>query len=137
MASDDTHGDKILGCGIAFFPLQLEGGTVGMNAYDLQVKQSIRLILGTGAGERVMRPDFGGNLERLAFEPMSAATVSFMQHQVRETLIRFEPRIDVLDVAVTPDLENGLLVANIQYRLKRTNSIFNLVYPFYLERGER
>jgi phage baseplate assembly protein W len=136
MASNINGGDEVLGQGIAF-PLQLNRGQVGMKAYDNQVRQSILLILGTGVGERVMRPDFGGNLERLAFEPMSAVTLTYVQQQVRETLVRFEPRIEVLDVTVTPDTDAGQLEATIQYRVKRTDSVFNLVYPFYLERGER
>jgi Bacteriophage baseplate protein W len=136
MTSDTTGGDEVLGRGIAF-PLQLSAGQVGMNAYDSQVQQSMRLILGTGVGERLMRPEFGGNLERLAFEPMSAVTITYVQHQVRETLGRFEPRIEVLDVTVTPDVDAGILQVGIQYRLKRTDSVFNMVYPFYVERGER
>jgi len=137
MASDTTRGDEVLGRGIAFFPLRLSGGQVGMNADESHVQQSIRLILATGVGERVMRPEFGGNLERLAFEPMSAVTITYVQHQVRETLVRFEPRIEVLDVTVTADLDASMLQVGIQYRLKRTDSVFNMVYPFYVERGER
>jgi uncharacterized protein len=136
MASNINSGDEVLGQGVRF-PLQLTGGQVGMNGYDSQVQQSIGLILGTGVGERVMRPDFGGKLERLAFEPMSAVTITYVQHQVREALLRFEPRIDLLDVSVTPDVPAGELQVLIRYRVKRTDSVFNLVYPFYLERGER
>jgi uncharacterized protein len=136
MTSNINSGDEVLGQGIAF-PLQLLGGQVGMNAYDSQVRQSIGLILGTGVGERVMRPEFGGNLDRLAFEPMSSVTLTYVQQQVRETLIRFEPRIEVIDVTVTPNVDAGELQLVIQYRVKRTDSVFNFVYPFYVERGER
>jgi len=126
--------DEVLGCGIAF-PLQLTGGVVGMNAYESQVEQSIGLILRTRQGERVMRPDFGGDLDLLAFEPMNNVTNSFVQHQVQETLLRFEPRIDVLAVTVTPFPNEGKLDVEIRYRVKQTDSIFNMVYPFYIARG--
>ena len=134
MNEGPSYGDEVLGRGVAF-PLQLTGGVVGMNAYEAQVHQSIRLILSTGRGERVMRPDFGGNLERLAFEPMSAVTLAHVQHDVQESLIRFEPRVEVIEVKVTRDPDAGALMVEIQYRVKRTDSVFNLVYPFYIERG--
>ena len=53
---------------------------------------------------------------------------------VRDALIRWEPRIDVLDVVSAPDAGNpGLLLIAIEYRVRTTNNRFNLVYPFYLE----
>lgn len=135
MNRNTRNNDEILGRGIAF-PLRLEGGNLGMNAYESQVEQSIRLILRTGQGERVMRPDFGAGIDRLAFEPMGAVTVALVQHQVKETLTRFEPRIEVLGVTAEAKSDEGRLDVTIQYRVRRTNSVNNLVYPFYLERGE-
>lgn len=134
MAENSSEGDEILGRGIAF-PLQLKGGQVGMNAYESQVDQSIRLILRTAQGERVMRPDFGGGMDTLAFEPMNTVTTALVQHRVKESLTRFEPRIEVLNVTVSAQKDKGELHADIQYRVKRTDSVFNQVYPFYVERG--
>lgn len=135
MTNEAREGDEILGRGIAF-PLQITAGRVGMNAYDSQVEQSIRLILRTGQGERVMRPDFGAGMDRLAFEPMNTVTAGLVQHRVKETLTRFEPRIQVMNVTASVLADLGELRVDIQYRVKRTDSVFNLVYPFYVERGE-
>ena len=135
MDTDTNEGDPVLGRGLAF-PLRLANGLIGMNAYDSQVRQSILVILRTGQGERLMRPDFGGGMHKLAFEPMSSATAAVVQHRVQDTLTRFEPRIDVLGVAVTTLADAGQLSVDIRYRVKRTDSIANLVYPFYVERGE-
>lgn len=137
MNTDKPSGDEILGRGIAF-PLQLRGGQVGMNAYEAQVQQSILLILKTGRGERVMRPDFGAGMEALAFEPMSAVTVGLVQHRVKEALVRFEPRIEVLNVTAeaADDGDGAKLLVRIDYRIRRTDTGHNLVYPFYVERGE-
>lgn len=134
MSENINTSDEVLGRGVAF-PLQLDGGQVGMNAYELHVKQSIWLILQTAPGERMMRPDFGGGMETLAFEPMNATTTALLQHQINETLTQFEPRIELLNVVVSAVQDEGKLSADIQYRVKRTNSVFNLVYPFYIERG--
>ncbi len=131
-------GDEILGRGIAF-PLQLKGGQVGMNAYESQVDQSIRLILRPAKAERVMRTGFGAGMEGLAFEPLNTVTGSVLQQRVKETLTQYEPRIDVLNVVVTlrPDATDGAsMEVDIQYRVRRTDSVFNRVYPFYIERGD-
>jgi phage baseplate assembly protein W len=87
-----------------------------MAAYEEDVRQAIRIILGTSHGERVMRPDFGASLRALLFEPLSATTLSLAQHYVERALVEWEPRIDVLGV-------------------RATNTFYNLVYPFYLLEG--
>ncbi len=141
MIDSSITNNAVLGQGIAF-PLQLQNGTLGMNAYESQVAQSIRLILSTAKGERVMRPDFGAGLERLAFEPNNTVTAILIQQQVNEALLHFEPRIEVLGVSVNQSdqaavtaSQKGELLIEISYRVKTTDSIENLVYPFYIERG--
>lgn len=131
MATTPSTGSQMLGSGIAF-PLRLKGGKLETNAADEHVKQSILLILGTAYNERVMRPDFGGGMERLVFEPMNAVTATLVQHQVQDALKRHEPRIDVLSVVAGASQEQGRLVVEIAYRIKQTGASGNLVYPFYL-----
>jgi phage baseplate assembly protein W len=136
MTTDSSEGKEFLGRGIAF-PLGVDPGRhLAMNRLEEHVRQSILLILQTARGERMMHPDFGAGLDALVFEPASPATMALAQNQVRDTLTRFEPRIDVLRVAATvdPALSDVLLI-NIDYRVRRTDTVFNLVYPFYLERG--
>lgn len=136
MNTNSGDSKEFLGAGVAF-PMRLDAGRIAMNSYEDHVRQSIQLILQTAKRERVMRPDFGAGLHNLIFEPVNPVTTSLVQHEVKEALIRFEPRIDVLNVEVTVDQkEQEKLLINIQYRVRRTDTIFNLVYPFYLERGE-
>jgi hypothetical protein len=135
MQANEASGGEVLGRGIAF-PLRLSGGVVGMNAYDSQVAQSIGLVLRTGLGERVMRPDFGVGADRLAFEPIGAVTAALLQHQVKEALARQEPRVELLSVTVTVEPAPGVLRAAIAYRVRQSDAVANMVYPFYVERGE-
>lgn len=135
MATTSFGDSQMLGSGIAF-PLRLEGGKLATNAAEEHVKQSILLILGTAYNERVMRPDFGGGMERLVFEPMNAVTVMLVQHQVQETLKRYEPRIELLSVVAGASVDQGRLEVEISYRIKQTGAVDNLVYPFYLASGE-
>ena len=101
-----------------------------------KIRQSIWIILSTAPGERQMRPEFGCGIHDLVFEPNSASLRGMVQIQVREALVRNEPRIDVLDVRVEtqPDARNYLLI-RIDYRVRTTNAFFNLVYPFFINEG--
>jgi phage baseplate assembly protein W len=136
---DHDNAEKaFLGVGWAF-PVALDPqGEVHMAAYEEDVRQAIRIILGTNHGERVMRPDFGAGLRALLFEPMSVTTLSLAQHYVERALIEWEPRIDLLDVRVgfdKGDPSRGRLLIEIDYRVRATNTFYNLVYPFYLLEG--
>lgn len=137
MANEIEKGKGFLGAGIAF-PLGLtEADHLRMNSLEDHVRQSIQLILETAKGERVMRPDFGSGLRDLVFSPVSSATLALVRHEVQDAVIRFEPRIDVLGVTVsiTPDQPERLNI-ELKYRVRETDTLFNLVYPFYLDRGE-
>jgi len=136
MATDSNQGKEFLGAGLAF-PLEIDSsGQMKLNGLEDHVRQSILLILETEKGERVMRPDFGAGIQQLVFSPITAATAALVQHQVTDALVRYEPRIEVLSVDVTVDPENqGVLLTNIQYVVRRTDTTFNLVYPFYLQKG--
>lgn len=100
---------------------------------DESIRQSIWMILSTSPGERVMRPDFGCGLHDLVFGVNSVGTANAVAGAVREALAVWEPRIDVLDVFAAPDpTAPNLLLIEINYQVRSTNSRFNLVYPFYL-----
>lgn len=132
-----TQADKaFLGRGWAF-PLQTEeDGEVSLVAHEEDIRQAVRLILGTRRGERVMRPDFGAGLHAMTFEPITATTNALVRHRVEEALITWEPRIDNITVEVTADPPRGRLLIDIRYRVRATNIFYNLVYPFYLLEGE-
>jgi phage baseplate assembly protein W len=135
---DQSLEKAFLGRGWAFPVAAEPGGEVALVAHEEDIRESIRIILGTNHGERVMRPDFGANLRALVFEPLSATTLSLAQDQVERALIEWEPRIDLLDVRVTADAQErarGRLTIEIDYRVRATNTFYNLVYPFYLLEG--
>ncbi|HEY9858252.1 MAG TPA: GPW/gp25 family protein [Candidatus Obscuribacterales bacterium] len=115
-------------------PVALDGnGQIQLARYEEAVRQSIRMILSTARGERLMRPDFGCSLHDLVFSTNSAAVIGQVISAVQESLIQWEPRIDVLDVTAIPDAdEPNRLLIDIRYLVRTTNNRFNLVYPFYL-----
>jgi uncharacterized protein len=125
-----------LGVGWHFPPCVDDDGSVTMARYEADVDEAIRIILGTDPGERVMRPDFGTGLNDFVFEPLNATTLNLVKTRVLESLVKWEPRIDLLsvDVVAGGDTRNQLLIT-MSYRVRVTNTQFNLVYPFYLQEG--
>lgn len=99
---------------------------------DEKVRDAIWLILATARGERVMRPDFGCGIHDLVFAVNNTTTIGHAVDSVRDALIRWEPRIDLLDVTAQVRDDGITLWLNIHYRVRSTNNLFNLVYPFYL-----
>ena len=115
------------------FPLQLDGSQVARAAAEDSIQQSIWIILATSPGERVMRPDFGSGLQDLVFAVNDVSTQGQIEDRVRSSLVLWEPRIQVQDVEVAADADDpALLLIRIQYQVRTTNNVFNLVYPFYL-----
>jgi uncharacterized protein len=126
--------DDFVGSGWHFPVERSAGGQIAMAGGDPNIQQSIWIILSTAPGERLMRPDFGCGIHDLVFAANSPATAGQVADRVRRALALWEPRIDVEDVRSVPDPANpALLLIEIDYRLRRDNSRFNLVYPFYLE----
>lgn len=124
-----------LGVGWAF-PPRVEGGDVALTAYDEDVRQAVLVLLRTEPGERVMRPTYGAGLRSLAFEPLTTTTAALVRHRVETALVLFEPRIDSVEVTVTSNAgTSGRLDVAVDYRVRATNTFYNLVYPFYLSEG--
>jgi uncharacterized protein len=120
------------------FPVNVDTptGKISMSEYDKDIQEAIWIILATAKGERIMQPDFGCGIHNLVFATLSMATIGSVELNVREALTRWEPRIDVDEVKVSAEQNNiGKLLIDINYRVRKTNNEFNLVYPFYLQGG--
>ncbi|QDB79392.1 GPW/gp25 family protein [Georgenia sp. 311] len=125
---------SFLGTGWSF-PVTLDGdGGVALAGHEEDVRQSVLIILSTNLGERVMRPVFGSDVRRFVFDSASTTRLALLQHRVTEALVRWEPRIDVDEVTVTvPPSTVARVDVDIAYRVRATNTFYNLVYPFYLD----
>ena len=108
---------EFYGHGMAF-PLELGVAGIRESAGVQKVEESIRIILGTQYGERLMRPRFGCNLKSLAFAPNNATTANLARYYVEEGLSRWEPRIELVEVVVENDNLNAALLIHITYRLR-------------------
>jgi phage baseplate assembly protein W len=124
---------EFVGSGLGF-PVRVDlTGGVGLVSGEREIEQSIALILCTIPGERPMRPEFGSRIHDYVFAPADATTAGLIAHEVRQSLLRWEPRVDVDDVLVTPDpYDRGVLLVDIRYSIRSTNDPRNLVFPFYV-----
>ena len=116
------------------YPVQVdsETGSVAIAEYEADIRQSIMIILETARGERVMRPDFGCGIHDLAFEVIDTAMLTRVETAVFDAMTKYEARIEVLSVTADPiNAVNGELLIEFEYRVRLTNQLGNLVYPFY------
>ncbi|HEX8306432.1 MAG TPA: GPW/gp25 family protein [Jatrophihabitans sp.] len=115
-------------------PLEVEHtGSINLTDGAEDLDRSIRMVLLTAPGERLMRPDFGCHIWDLLFKPVTPNLLRLIAEAVRDSLARWEPRIVVDDVQPTVDPNDSALIRiTISYRVRVTNDRRNLVYPFYV-----
>ncbi len=133
----DSERKDFLGRGWAM-PVALDPrtGLVQSVAYEDDIKQSILIILETVPGERVMRPNFGCGIHELVFAAVDSTALQRVRSTVEEALRRCEARIDVLAVNVDEAaINDGQLLVEIEYQVRQTNQLGNLVFPFYFREG--
>lgn len=125
--------------GVGFkFPIQVDEttGRFKTSSYEEDIKEAIRIILGTRKGERVRHADFGCDIHEYTFESMNEEIISRMQNAILDALKVWEPRITDINVDVDRTKESsGMLVFDISYVVRTTNNPNNLVYPFYINEG--
>ena len=124
--------EAFIGAGLAF-PLRIDGaGRVALVSRDEELRESMRLILGTAYGERPMRPEFGCGIHDLVFSPADATTAGRVAYEVQASLERWETRVDVLDVSVSfSDGATSTMYVDVSYTPRGVNDPRNLVLPFY------
>lgn len=117
------------------FPVGIDDRSdIALSPEEMDIEESIRIILGTAKGERIMRPNFGCGIHEYAFSPINATTRHLIETSVREALIDWESRIEVQNIDVSSEeINTGKLLISIDYRVRSSNTESNLVYPFYLE----
>lgn len=139
------------------FPIKVNArGRLEWSSGPQRIQDAIWLIVKTALGERIMRPKFGAGVDDFVFQSNSAVNRSKLAIAIKSALLEWEPRIDLEDVRVdsaadltsarvdsgngdvrfsnSGSLESQVLVT-IQYRIRMTNELFNVVFPFYLEEG--
>ena len=120
------------------FPVSVdpETGRIQGASSEEDIQEAVRIILLTGKGERMMQPEFGCNLRSYLFGDIGYTARTKMEQEVRDALIRWEPRIFDVQVQVEQDpADSARLLIEVSYVVRATNNPYNLVYPYYINEG--
>lgn len=129
--------NTFLGRGWSFPPsFEKESRSVQMVEEDIDIEQSLKLILSTRPGERITNPAFGCKLFDYIFEPLVDATIFLMKDTIRTAILYFEPRITLNDIVIETDRElEGIIDIKLEYTIRKINVRSNIVFPFYKLEG--
>ena len=120
------------------FPIEVDQATgrIVETQHEDDIAEAIRIIIWTGKGERLMRPDFGCGIERFLFEGNDDTTLHLIEAEIMDAIRMWEPRVHEVEVRVERDsASTEKLLIHVQYEVRTTNNLFNQVYPFYLYEG--
>jgi len=128
-----TDSNSFLGRGWSFPPSfdQPSGEVEMLNGFE-DIESSLRILLSTSLGERVMQPKYGCNTDDMIFETLDTTLVTEMKNRIEVAILFFEPRIDIIKQALTQDDLGGVILLSLDYVVRATNTRGNLVFPFYL-----
>ena len=131
------ENQSFLGRGWSFPPeFNNESRAVKMLEDEEDIRSSLQILLSTRPGERIMVPGYGCNLDELLFSPLNLTIKTYVVDLIRTAILYYEPRIDVNKIEIDPTDEfHGVLLIQIEYTIRATNSRMNMVYPFYKEEG--
>jgi phage baseplate assembly protein W len=124
--------EGFLGTGWAFPVLPDPAGGLRYAVGEDSIRDCLLVLLQTATGERVMRPDFGTTAPTLVFAPGSPANLRMLESSISDAVRSDEPRVELDSVVAepTPGEENRVVVS-VTYRVRRTNTKANLVFPYY------
>jgi phage baseplate assembly protein W len=133
----EENSKAYLGTGWGFPPtFDKAAKRVKLVSAEEDICESLKILLSTSLGERVMQPNYGCNLQELLFEPLSPTVASNIKELIRTAILYHEPRIRLNRLELNLDRQvQGVVNISVDYTIISTNSRFNFVYPFYSQEG--
>ena len=120
------------------FPVEIDEttGKIKLSNQEDNIAESIKIILGTFKGERVMREEFGSEANTFIFETMDSNTLYRLESKIREAIKRWEHSIDNVEVSIDFDKnKQGVLLISVKYIIKDSYKENSIVYPFDILEG--
>jgi len=132
-----SENRNFLGNGWAFPPVfERTTKNAVMVTTEEDIRESLRILLGTAPGERVMHPSYGCGLNRMVFESVNESTITEIKDIIQKAILHFEVRITLEDIYVdATSAYEGILKIGLEYTVRTTNTRMNVVFPFYLDEG--
>ena len=130
-----------LGVGWSFppqFHRHADGLGVKLVMEEDDIAESLRILLSTSPGERLMQPSYGCGLHKMVFETINQSTITRLKDLIERAVLFFEPRITLESIDIdTENVLEGMLKIRLNYTVRKTNSRSNIVYPFYYLEGSQ
>ena len=120
------------------FPPAFDGETLELRMVEeeVDIQESLFILLSTIRGERLMLPDYGAGLHARVFDGTDNTTLTYFKSQVADAILFFEPRIRLEEISIDArESVDGRLLVHLSYFIPSTNSRSNMVYPFYVREG--
>jgi len=125
-----------LGKGWAFPPSFVRGSnSVKMVSKEEDIRQSLGILLSTSVGERFLQPAYGCNLHDFLFESLDGSLKRYLEDLIETAILFYEPRIKLEKISIHDKSEEGLILFELHYLIRTTNTRTNYVYPFYIKEG--
>lgn len=96
------------------------------------VKQAVKLLVLTNFHERFHHPFYGSNVKAQLFENVDHITASNISDEIKRVLRNFEPRADMLEIRVSPNLDYNGFSVKIVFRI--VNIFDPITVNLFLER---
>jgi len=96
------------------------------------VKESIRNLILTDRGERLMQPDLGGDITAMLFENMTPGTLKLIEDKVRTTIQLYEPRCELINVTASSNIDDNTVHVSITFYISNVQQPIDL--DVFLER---
>lgn len=127
---------SFLGTGWSFPPTFDKEAGIIMVSNEEDIAQSLNILLNTNLGERVMLPDYGSDLIKFIFEPITTSGNYLIQEIISTAITRYEARVTLNSITVDQaQYLDGIINIVVDYTVQSTNSRFNLVFPYYRIEG--
>ncbi|MDE0968751.1 MAG: GPW/gp25 family protein [Octadecabacter sp.] len=125
------------GRGWAFPPrFDSNNGKANLVQNDLDIIESLRILMSTRPGERIMHPGYGCRLQDFVFEVINGTTRAAIETAIRQAILYYESRITLIEVSANVvDWLDGRISVQLEYTIDQTNARSNMVFPFYINEG--
>ncbi|GGH06727.1 GPW/gp25 family protein [Mucilaginibacter phyllosphaerae] len=133
------NNEAFLGRGWGFPPQFFSGGArVEMVSAEVDIQQSLYILLTTAIKERVMFPDYGCDLSNYVFEEIGQSLINAIEGSIFDAILKNEARVKTENIHIERAVdETGILLIGIEYTIMATNNRYNMVYPFYINEATR
>ena len=84
---------------------------------DTAIARSIRNLVLTTPGERFFNENLGSGVSKVLFDLVDEISSSVIRDEIEETILRFEPRVKLEDVKVSPNYDNHEFDVTVTYTI--------------------